>query len=295
MPDDSSDHGLSRRVMLKIGSAALIGAWGQGELYAAPAPQTAAGSFNKPLYLAPDHADIVAVSRAENLFWCDIMMEHASFFAMLMPGPELATQRGQAETFQKNFQTQYDRINSATLDRGNYASITRSTLELIKPFIEYKRRMLDAQTSGKMRSLVFPLMFDHTAREAEHAFRRLDKLTASDATLNYGEIVEFWSSSMSDESEFIAHFLDPQEQDLIGQAFDSSAVFKGYSLGSKDHALPGGEIVLALEDFLEFETSIADGVNAGRIKSVIQPALADHMRRETLKFMDEVKRTGTRT
>lgn len=146
-----------------------------------------------------------------------------------------------------------------------------------------------------MRSFVFPLMFDHTAREAEHAVRRLEKLAAGDSDVNYADVVDFWTATMSDESGFIAHFLDPQESELISQALDSSAVFTGLNQGNKAHSLSSGEIVLALEDFVDFETTIDDGIAAGTVKSIMTHALADHMKRETLKFMDEVKRTGRKT
>lgn len=289
MSNDPSNSVVSRRSILKIGSAALIGVWSQAEIPGI-AGQLPAAASNKPLYLAPENADIAGYSRAENLFWCDIMLEHASFFSTLMPGADLAAQRGQAESFQRTFQAQYDRAKSSTIDKTNYASFNRATIEMIKPFIDYKRRMLDAQSSGRMRSLVFPLLFDHTAREAEHAVRRLERLNAGDQTLDHAEVIDFWSASTSDESEFIAHFLDPQEQDLIGQALDSSAVFKGFNHVNKERPLPAGEILLAIDDFIEFETTIEDGVNSGRITSILAPALAAHMRRETLKFTDELKR-----
>src|SRR5688572_16784162 len=45
----------------------------------------------KPVYLPESGStDPVAHSLAENLFWTDILAEHGRFFAMLMPGPELA-------------------------------------------------------------------------------------------------------------------------------------------------------------------------------------------------------------
>ena len=289
MSNDTSNSGVSRRSILKIGGAALFGVWSQTEIPGI-AGQLPAAASNKPLHLAPENADIAGYSRAENLFWCDIMMEHASFFSLLMPGSDLAPQRGQAENFQRTFQAQYDRAKSSTIDKTNYASFNRATIELIKPFIGYKRQMLDAQNSGRMRSLVFPLFFDHTAREAEHAVRRLEKLTAGDQTLDHAEVIDFWTGATSDESEFIAHYLDPQEQDLIGQALDSSAVFKGFSQVNKERPLPAGEILLAIDEFSEFQTLIEDGVNSGTIKSVLTPTFADHMRRETLKFADELKR-----
>jgi hypothetical protein len=288
------DPTLSRRALMKLGGIALMGVWGGREL-SASATQQPVNPAVKPVILAPENADIASLSRAENLFWCDLMMEHASFFAMLMPGAELTAQRAEAEKFQRTFQAQYDRVKSTALDRTSYAAFNRSTVESLKPFIDYKHRMLEAQNSGKLRSLVFPLFFEHTAREAEHALHRFERLAAGDAALNYAEVMDFWSEDLSDHNALIAHLLDPQEQDFISQALDSSAVFKGFNQGNKDRALPRGEVVRATEDFIDFESALGDGVDSGRIKSILNPALLDHMRREALKFMDELKRTGTRT
>jgi hypothetical protein len=41
---------------------------------------------------------------------------------------------------------------------------------------------------------------------------------------------------------------------------------------------------------LEFKTKTARDVEAARIKSIIDPRLADHVRREALEFVDELKR-----
>ena len=288
---------LSRRSMIKLGGTGLIAIWERtvpsmaAQQTTPPSPQS-----TKPLFLAPEDATDAAIhSKVENLFWCDAMMEHASFFVMLMPGAELATQRAQAETFQRKFQAQYDRARIATFDRTTSAGFNRSTIELMKPFIEYKQHMRDAQSSGKIRTLVFPLFFDHTAREAERAAARLEKLSSGTAALSFVEVVDFWSAAMSEHTQFIAHFLDPEEQDLIGEALDSSAIFKGFNQGNRDRKLGGGEVVLACEELIDFETSLENGISTGRIRSILPSNLADHMRRETLKFVDELKRTGSRT
>jgi hypothetical protein len=286
---------LSRRAVMKFGGMALVGVWSQKDI-PRPGQQPATNGTGKSIFLAPDtSADPAVHSRAENLFWTDIMLEHAGFFAMLMPGPELANQRSQAENFQRTFQNHYDRAQSTTLDRTNYAAFNRSTIELIKPFIEYKQHMLEAQNSGKIRTLVFSLFFDHTTREAQWASHRLERLAAGDVAFKNSEVVDFWTAVMSDHSEFIAHLLDPQEQELISEALDSSAVFKGLREGNQDHRLSGSEIVLATDELIDFETAIQQGVETGRIKSIIYPVLADHVRRETLKFVDELKRTSNKT
>ena len=284
---------VSRRTLMRMGGTVLAAFWSHT---VSAASGVATQQPGKALLLAPDDANDVAVhSRVENLFWSDVMMEHAGFFAMLMPGTELAQERAHAESFQRSFQAQFDRAKNATIDKTNYAAFNRTTVELIRPFLDFKRRLRDAQASGKMRSLVFPTFFDHTAREAERAVARLEKLAAGNVGLDFAEVVDFWSAAMSEHNEFIAHLLDPQEDELIGHALDSSAMFKGFRHVNRERRLPIGEVVLATEEIIDFETVLQEGMNAGRIKSILNPMLVDHMRRETLKFIDELKRSAART
>ncbi|HJS51390.1 MAG TPA: DUF2935 domain-containing protein, partial [Pyrinomonadaceae bacterium] len=49
-------------------------------------------------------------------------------------------------------------------------------------------------------------------------------------------------------------------------------------------------VLSAAQTILDFKTKTARDVEAARIKSIIDPRLADHVRREALKFVDELKR-----
>src|SRR5688500_4346110 len=62
-------------------------------------------NLRKPVFVPEGGAnDPVSFSLADTLFWTDILvMEHGQFFAMLMPGDELAQQRGEAERFKTTF------------------------------------------------------------------------------------------------------------------------------------------------------------------------------------------------
>lgn len=51
------------------------------------------------------------------------------------------------------------------------------------------------------------------------------------------------------------------------------------------------EVLSAARELLDFKTAAARDVEAGRIMSIIDPRLADHVRREALKFVDELKRS----
>src|SRR5438045_9638660 len=111
MSNDRSDSRLTRRAMMKTGGMALAAVWSRKAIPAFAGQQVQnPAQTGKVVLLAPEKsADAAVHSRVENLFWSDVMMEHAGFFVMLMPGQELAMQRAQAETFQRTFQTQYDR------------------------------------------------------------------------------------------------------------------------------------------------------------------------------------------
>ena len=291
------DHQISRRQILLAGGAGVVGASFLGNLsdiaWAQTTTQRGVSTKNggtKPIYV-PDSGnnDPVAHSVADNLFWTDILMEHATFFVMLMPGPDLAAQRGRAEQFQASFKSQFAKAQGASLDRSNYAAFNQSTIELVKPFIAFKHEMKAAQEAGKLNSLVWPLFFEHTAREAERFTRRLSRLSNGEARLEQSEVVEFWSQIMAEHADFIAHLLDPQENVLVQKAMQTSTAFRGLRAQKPSSK---GAVEKAVNDIIDFKTAAEKGIQTGKIKSIIHPALADHVRREAVKFADELKRTA---
>ena len=82
------------------------------------------------------------------------------------------------------------------------------------------------------------------------------------------------------------------EDELISTALDSAAEFKGFqqNLNAKD--FHGVDVLVAAEELIDFEAATETGVQLGTIRSIIPPILADHVRREGLKFVDELKRAG---
>ena len=231
--------------------------------------------------------DPVAFSIADNAFWNEQLMEHAMFFVMLMPGPELAAERSKAEQFQQAFADQLQKSKTANLDRSNYAAFNSSTIEAVKPYVEWKRRMGEAQSSGKLKSLVWSTFFDHTALEADRFARRLEQFSRGDTSINLREAADFWTQIMGEHADFIAHLLDPEETALITKAMQTSDAFeKMHQQKSSDKSA----LERAVDDIIDFKTAAEKGIQTGKIKSIIHPALADHVRREALKAADELKR-----
>jgi hypothetical protein len=149
--------------------------------------------------------------------------------------------------------------------------------------------MEQAQTSGQMHSLVWPSFFDHTRKEAERFTRRLDQLNRGEAGFSRAEVVPFWADKMEEHSLFIAHLLDPDERVLIEAAEESAETFAGLEAapggGSSDAASSAAQLII------NFKTAAARGIDSGAIDSIIHPALADHVRREAVRFQDELNRS----
>lgn len=217
------------------------------------------------------------------------MMEHAQFFVMLMPGAELARERGQAEQYQRSFADQLAKSKSAKLDRSNYAAFNRSNVELLKPYSDWKKRMSEAQSSGKMRSLVWPTFFDHTATEADHLAARLEQFARGDISTDIKQTARFWTQIMGEHADFVAHLLDPQERDLIMKAMQTGKAFH-----AANSTLPATDdpVERMVNDIIDFKVAAEKGIISGKIKSIVHPSLADHVRREALKAADDLKRAA---
>jgi Domain of unknown function (DUF2935) len=244
---------------------------------------------------------------ADARFTADILAEHALFFALLMPEEVAARERAEALKFMRSFTALFEQIDAGPPpDRSALKKFTRDVVEEIKPFVEYKARLGEAQTEGKLHSLVWPLFFDHTRNEAERWERRLNGLAEGESEFERREVVKFWTNIMDEHARFVAHLLDPNEFELIEKSFSTASVFR--DLGEPDGTIaaladePGtvidslaknpelDAVMSAAQTILDFKTQAVRDIEAGRIKSIIEPRLADHVRREALKFLNELKR-----
>lgn len=267
-------------------------------------------SFEKTVIL-PDQAERSPSLHAwaDARFWTDIMAEHALFFTLLMP-PELAPkERAEAQDFHKLFSDLFARIDGGgPPDPAELKAFAAMVVEAVKPFIDYKARLGDAQASGRLRSLVWPLFFDHTRHEAERLTRRMELFAGGESGLDRSEVTSFWTNIMDEHARFVAHLLDPEEFELIETCTRTSRVFADLNQGGATGVVsalldePGtvtdslirnpetDAILSAARTILDFKTKAARDIEAGRIKSIIDPRLADHVRREAIKFIDELKR-----
>jgi hypothetical protein len=296
---DRDEHQLvARRQILLGGSAALIGLALRGDALAGlvslgqngtlPGVTTVAGA-KKPVFVpVAGSMDPVAHSLAESLFWLDQEFEHAKFFLMHMPSPDLDAQRTEVLRFQNDFAGRLEQVRAGGADRNSLTAFNRPTIELVRRFLDVKRRMEKAQESGQLKSLAWPTFFEHVALEGERFANRLEKFSQGKVELDRSEVVDFWSRIMADHADFVAHLLDPEEKALIQKAMGAGTAWRAV----KSSGASEKKVESSLDELIAFKKTAQKGVEAGQIKSIIHPLLADHVIREALKFSDELKRTA---
>jgi hypothetical protein len=246
---------------------------------------------------------------ADARFATDILSEHGLFFALLMPEELAKEERAEALGFYREFGEMHREVASTKPpQRSEVKPFLGRIRERVMPFIEYKQRLGDAQKAGKLRSLVWPLFFDHTRHEAERWNRRFDALSRGEIEFERKEVVTFWTNIMDEHARFVAHLLDPDEYALVEKAFKTAEVFRelqkdgvagavsalakqpGTVAGSLGKNPELDAVMSAAQTMLDFKTQAVRDIESARIKSIIEPRLADHVRREALKFVNELKR-----
>jgi hypothetical protein len=284
--------GLVRRDLFRIGGVTLAGLSLRlvpGAKAASPAtdpPGAGCRAVEKQVFVATAR-DPVAYSSADNLFWNDIMMEHAKFFTSLMPGPALAPEHEIAQRYQAAFAAQF--ANSRNIDAGNFRAFNQSTIDLVHRFRDQKLAWASQQAAGQLRSLVWPVFFMHTAREADRFAKRLAMYNSGNIEYERPEVVDFWSKTMSEHAGMMAHLLDPQEKALFAKASQFEARFANPAALQTG---PGDPVMAAAREIIDFKTVAEQGICSGQIRSIIDPELGAHMRREAIRFTDELQRAA---
>ena len=104
------------------------------------------------------------------LFWNQIMMEHALFIRGLLDPTEndLITT---ADSFAKEYKKLIEEAKNMTNE--TIKSVTDKTIVETQKYIEFKTAGTEGISECKIRSIILPLLADHVLRESNHYFRIL--------------------------------------------------------------------------------------------------------------------------
>lgn len=107
--------------------------------------------------------------RDSELFWNQIMMEHAEFIRGLLD-PSEETLIDTADDFAED----YKRLLETSAAANDRAVHSANTLALTQKFRDFKRAGVEGIEACKIRSIILPLLADHVLREANHYIRLLE-------------------------------------------------------------------------------------------------------------------------
>ncbi|MCA1811720.1 MAG: DUF2935 domain-containing protein [Halobacteriales archaeon] len=229
-------------------------------------------------------------------FAIECMAEHAALFTLLLPPETAAAQRAQSLLLGKKYRRLAQHIDIVgPPPPGEVRAFTRQMRDELEPILAFTQECHDLQVSGELRSLAWPLLFDHARREAEHWDDRLGRIGSGDVTPEPRAAVGFWGHALDEHARFVAHLLDPAERQAIRQWQRRSEGFQvatGSLVEEGGRATPAGELATVLElagEALEAMTDTARQVEAGRLQGILSPRLADHWRRETVWAIEELR------
>lgn len=107
--------------------------------------------------------------RERELFWNQIMMEHALFIRGLLD-PTEDTLIDAADGFADD----YRRLLDASVSANDRTMRAGDSLAVTKKFREFKRAGVEGIAACRIRAVILPLLADHVLREANHYIRLLE-------------------------------------------------------------------------------------------------------------------------
>jgi len=292
MPSQTKSGLPSRRKVLAAGIGAAVA--GPSLLHGTqefPEPKSAMDRQDRP-WVLPDTKDPAALSTAENRFWLEILRDHADFFTMLLPGDALSAHRKEAQAFRRTFDERLKRLTLEELKKESFAKFNKESIDLGNRFVEWKLQMRDHQASGRIHSLVWPSFFQAASHEAASFVTRLTRLNKDEPAILRAEVADLWLGDAGDHAAMLAHFMDPGEARMIHDAMEAAKKFKSAqasALVAPSGAAPNDPVQKAAEERHEMEAAIQKAVAEKRVHSIIHPLMADHMVREGLRFLEDLK------
>jgi Domain of unknown function (DUF2935) len=244
----------------------------------------------------------VGRSLDEILFWSRIMKEHSLFLKLGFNCDDTELIQ-EADYFFKVFESIEAKAGSFSTqtDPQQIKQFNTEVHQAASMIWAFKRKILYLILNCKISGNNFPLLVDHTSREAAYFANRLIELNEGQLKPLPAAIIQenvFFLRIMADHAKFIGHLLDPSERKLVEQAREFSHDFDQllYQAVDLESMRPQSETVPLLDQFLdenrvsvkslrEFKKTARDLIEACRIKSIIHPLLADHVFREADRFM----------
>jgi hypothetical protein len=237
-------------------------------------------------------------------FWARIMKEHSLFLRLgfRAEDTQLIQEANQFYRLFEQIEQTANSFNNQT-DPERIRGFNSEVQLAATNIFFFKRKVLGLILTCKLPGANnFPLLVDHTSREANYFRKRLIELNEGKLQPLPDAIIKenvFFLRIMADHAKFIGHLLDPSERKLVDVARNFSNDFDQllYQARDLESMKPQSQTVPLLDQFLDqnrvsvaslrdFKKTARDLIEQCKIKSIIHPLLADHVFREADRFLE---------
>jgi Domain of unknown function (DUF2935) len=200
-------------------------------------------------------------------FWSRQLSEHALFMQLGLDDKRL-------KRIAEGLHAQWERYRHGPRAVSTAISLVAATRELQT---EVHSRLVE----GSWLGWLWPLFIDHIRREGDYFLTKLQGQLLSDV-----DECKTWLTFMAEHAAFASHLLDPSEAQRIQQALtllgDFNHLWRGCAPSMNEQLLS-----LTRRSGLELDAYFKSlGIGTpGAARSIIHPALAEHVVREGQRFL----------
>lgn len=178
---------------------------------------------------------------------------------------------------------------------GYVFDLNNRIINLLMEVIKFKEKVIDEVLKCNLAIFIYPEMLEHLLEEAKFYLKLL--LDIQERIASKTDILKkeaFWNHIMEEHALFTRGLLDPSEEDLIKTAHEFAKTFEELlektKEAEKDQACEiSRKNLKATEELKGFNASATNGILACEIRSLINPLLADHLLRESNRYIRILK------
>lgn len=236
----------------------------------------------------------------EVAFWLRIMRDHALFIELGLPCDSTEL-KAEAHKFFDTF-THLEGCAIRVHCEEDFVRLVSMAIEAVRNFFAFKRHLLHLLIECRLcGGFLYPLFVDHLSREALYFLKLLKKCGKGGMACPVDALVSeniFWVRIIADHLKFARALIDPSERALVAQAGTLGERFDQFNLQSRDlasmlwHYRPNNDLIrfemdlrLATEEAVGFTAAVEGLVTRCTALTLIEPLLADHVRREGEHFL----------
>jgi hypothetical protein len=248
-------------------------------------PMAAAESPHEKFLLLPQPG----AGRSRDVAWAearwaaDMASEDALLLSMMLPTETAPERKQEAQRMHDRALKLFQRVDalgpSGVGDPRSLASDVRSALQ---PVLDLLRACRAAQEEGTLQSLAWPSLLRCAEEGLAASLDRIDAAATGAPMGTVASVASTHAPRLARLALVTAHLLDPLEGAWTGRFRDVARRLD----------LAGGAPAGADEAFaaaVSAWTDCARAVEGGQVQSILNPMLADHLRREAVKALDDVR------